>query len=112
MIFVSYSWQDSATSEIVEAALKRLGLVYWIDRKFLNLSNCLQPQILRAIHQSHQVLCLKSKNSQLSPWVCYELEVALQMGKRVLELNANHECLKPNNARHADKLLASLLVFR
>jgi len=112
MIFISYSWEDRATTEVVEAALKRMGLAYWIDRKYLDLSNCLRPQISRAIRQSHQVLCIGSKASQLSPWVRYELKVALKLGKKVLELDANHECLKPNNALHADKLLASLLVCR
>lgn len=112
MIFLSYSWQDREASEIVEASLKRMGVAYWIDRKYLNLSNSLRPQISRAIHQSQQVLCLNSKDSQLSPWVRYELQLASRIGKRVLELDANHKWLKPNNALHADKLLASLLVCR
>lgn len=112
MIFVSYSWQDKTVSEVVEASLNRMCLAYWIDRKFLNMDNRLLPQISRAIYQSHQVLCLKSRDSLLSPWVCYELEFASRIGKRVLELDANHNDLKPNNALQADKLLASLLAFR
>lgn len=112
MIFISYSWKDQAAVEIVEAALKRMGMEYWIDRKHLNLSNRLRPQISRAIRQSHQILCIGSKASQLSPWVRYELKVASKLGKKVLEIDANNECLKPNNALHADKLLASLLVYR
>lgn len=112
MIFISYSWEDCATTEVVEASLVRMGLAYWIDKKHLNISNNLLPQISQAICQSHQVLCIRSEASRLSPWVHYELKIALKFGKKILELDATHKCFKPNNALHTDKLLASLLVFR
>ncbi|MGB0847798.1 MAG: toll/interleukin-1 receptor domain-containing protein [Thiolinea sp.] len=111
MIFLSYSWQDQAAIKIVENALKRIGLKYWIDREHLDLSNQLHSQIVLAIHNSSQILALKSEDSTLSPWVCFELGVASKLGKKISELDSDHEYLNHSCDSYVDKLLLSLLFF-
>lgn len=110
MIFISYSWQDRVSVDIIEIALRRMGLLYWIDRKYLDLRLSLQPQILRAIRHSSQILCIGSEASRRSPWVCYELKVASILGKGISEFDANHKSLMRNDTICTDELLASLLV--
>jgi len=110
MIFLSYSWEDKEVTSTVEAALIRMGVAYWIDRNDLNLQYCLQPQILRAVQRSFQVLCITSNASRLSPWVNFEMKIASKFDKKIIRLGANNKYLTSRNRSQVEKVLSTSLI--
>lgn len=83
MIFVSYSWADSAFARNIVRQLSEQGHQVWIDYQNLNLDEALAPQLALAIRAADIVLVISSPSAWLSRWVQFELLLAQSWCKTI-----------------------------
>lgn len=76
MIFISYSWSDSTFARHLATLLKVCGHQVWVDYKYLNLAQPLEPQLVQAIWMANTFLLIDSPNARNSKWVQFELTLA------------------------------------
>ncbi len=83
-VFISYSREDSAFADRLEADLRARGFRVWVDRRRLEGGQQWQTEIDRAIEQ-HQIMALVlSPASTNSPAVKHEYEYATTHNKQVV----------------------------
>ena len=83
-IFISYSREDSAFVDRLEADLRARGFLAWVDRRRLEGGQDWQREIDRAIEQHKVMVLVLSPNSTNSPAVTHEYQYATAHEKQVL----------------------------
>lgn len=78
-VFLSYSSQDSACADALEAALTAAHVKVWRDVRSIVGGEAWEPAIERAIHNADAVLVLVSEHSRTSEYVQYEVSTALDL---------------------------------
>ena len=76
MIFVSYSWRDRQTAELLLRLFEEQAIPHWIDSKQLDLTRPLRSQIQAALLRASVVAYLDTSTSRDSKWVRFELSQA------------------------------------
>ncbi|MBI2910021.1 MAG: SUMF1/EgtB/PvdO family nonheme iron enzyme [Chloroflexi bacterium] len=79
-VFISYSRQDSAFAERLEAALQERGIATWRDATSIHGGDNWYKSIARGLADSDAVLCVVTPNSDRSEWVLREQLRVLQDG--------------------------------
>jgi hypothetical protein len=87
MIFLSYSWVDSAIAHSLHSSLELLGMDTWIDFERLDLEMDIGSQIEAAIVRSRVLLFLDTPSSRLSGWTRFELTIAEKAKVQVWRVN-------------------------
>lgn len=85
MIFVSYSWTDSAFAQDIAILLSKLGYQTWIDYECLDLEKPLEPQIAKAILAANTFILVDSPDARASRWVQFELSL-LEALKQITQI--------------------------
>jgi hypothetical protein len=81
--FVSYRSLDRDLAEQVEARLVASGQDVWRDRKDIQTGDNWRSEIRGALGDCHDVVVLLSREAAASKQVINEIEVAIELGKRL-----------------------------
>jgi len=100
-VFISYSRKDSQKADEIAAALKQMGLKFWIDRTGEYSGRNYKSVIVNTIRQSRLVLFLSSENSNKSENVIKEVSVAVELKKMIIPI-------KLDNYPYADSITYDL----
>jgi hypothetical protein len=68
---------------LVEELLKKKNSI-WFDIREMNAGDSISKEIVTALENSHTVLMMWSKSSQISRWSRDELNAAILLGKRII----------------------------
>lgn len=85
-VFISYSRKDSQIADEITAALKQMGLKFWIDRTGGYSGRNYKSVIVNTIRQSRLVLFLSSENSNKSENVIKEVSVSVELNKMIIPI--------------------------
>lgn len=80
-VFVSHASTDDPFVAELRQALEALQIPVWVDSRELIGGKKLAPEIETAIEQARQFLVVLSSNTVNSPWVCREIQKALEIEK-------------------------------
>lgn len=87
--FLSYNSADRRVAQQLQSRLAKAGISVWMDQHQLGIGDPLITRIGSAIHETPHVIALLSSNSVNSPWVQFELNVAMNQeihGRRTVVL--------------------------
>lgn len=83
-MFISYSRVDSVFVDRLEADLRARGFDTWVDRRRLEGGSEWEQEIERAIERHSLTIVVLSPPSVQSPYVRFEYELALRLGRRIV----------------------------
>ncbi|VVB93201.1 TIR domain protein [uncultured archaeon] len=83
-IFLSYSYNDRSWAEQFANALENEGIDVGFD--FIALGKITNKEQIKAIRASNTIVVLLSANSVKSPWVFFELGVAVADNKKFIPI--------------------------
>jgi O-acetyl-ADP-ribose deacetylase (regulator of RNase III) len=89
-VFVSYSRKDSAVAQGLCKVLDSIGVPYWIDTKSISAGEDYKRKIVRAIRQATFFIFLSSVNSNVSPNVLKEMQLAVKEQKRIVPIKLDN----------------------
>jgi hypothetical protein len=81
-VFLSYSHEDREAAQQLAEALAQQGLVVWWDRT-IRAGQDYENEIVRALHNSHCVIVIWTRQSVRSDWVKEEASYARTQGKLI-----------------------------
>lgn len=82
-VFISHSWQNKSTAQIIAESLEKSADV-WLDIRNLKPGDAIQPVIDQAMEQMDVVLVLWSKQAAESGGVNAEIRTAVKLKKKIL----------------------------
>jgi tetratricopeptide (TPR) repeat protein len=85
-VFISYSRQESLFANRIADELEKNGRTVWIDRKGIELTTDWWDEISRGIEGADNFVLVMSPSSLSSPVCHLEIELALQLTKRIIPL--------------------------
>lgn len=77
-VFISYSSDDRAIADEICECFDRNGIIYFIDRREIEIGDEYIKRLYSAINDSQIMLYLASRNSYESPWTNKELTYAIK----------------------------------
>src|SRR5277367_5837473 len=86
MIFLSYSWNDSAVARTLDLWLRRRGFDVWIDFRNLDCSSEITSQLDAAINDCSMFVVLGTSQSKCSQWMRTEFLMACKHAKPIFQI--------------------------
>lgn len=81
-IFISHVTQDDDLVKQLRIELEKLNLTVWVDSRHLRGDNPLHPEINQVIENAKYFMVILSPHAIGSPWVCQEIQRALEVEKQ------------------------------
>ena len=92
-MFISYSSKDAESAKIVKGYLEKNGINAWIAPDSIPIGSEYTQVIVDAIEKSSGVILILSGNSQNSPWVPKELDIAITSEKVIFPIRIDDAVL-------------------
>lgn len=92
-MFISYSSKDTEHAKTVKDYLEKNGIKTWIAPGSIPIGSEYTQVIVEAIENSSGVILLLSNNSQNSPWVPKELDIAITAEKIIFPIRIDDAVL-------------------
>ncbi|HRC87738.1 MAG TPA: toll/interleukin-1 receptor domain-containing protein [Thermoanaerobaculia bacterium] len=86
LAFISYSHQDADWARAFARSLQDLGLQVWFDEFKVRPGELVGQSVEEALRESEALILVLSEESLQSPWLNFELGLALGTGKRLVAI--------------------------
>ncbi|WP_372999759.1 toll/interleukin-1 receptor domain-containing protein [Lutispora sp.] len=77
-VYISYSHNDIDKAKHISDFLIKHNIRVWFDENNINVGDAITDRIKMAINESSYYLILISKNTKMSKWLNYEINIMLQ----------------------------------
>ncbi len=83
-VFISYAHQDSQAAQELRASLQDAKISGWMDKADIASGEDVAQRVKELIRGANVIVILVSPRSVGSPWVQFEVGMALTLGKRII----------------------------
>ena len=83
-VFLSHGSEDAETTDQVRRTLMRAGITTWTYRSDIEYGSDFESALKRGVEEANNVLFLMSRNSLASKYCQQELDLAIQLNKRLI----------------------------
>lgn len=104
-IFISHSFLDNEIVDLIRNKLRSERFILNIDERNILIGENIKDSINKELDSSSIVIVILSKNSSKSEFVNYEIEKALEDGKKILPVIIDKDVTVPkslSNIKYAD----------